>query len=525
MSADALVDESAPSLLHTLLEAQQTLSAVETFSKVHDEGDLPANAEHYRALIPTSRAPGPGEQFAFRVDLDACTGCKACVTACHSLNGLAPDETWRDVGRLLGTTVEAPVQQTVTTACHHCADPGCLNGCPVQAYDKDPVTGIVRHLDDQCIGCQYCVMKCPYDVPKYSEELGIVRKCDMCTDRLGAGEAPACVQGCPNSAISIEIVRQDESPAELIPGAGAVLPNSDLTRPTTRYVSAHEDRTLRSADGATPHPAPSHDPLAVMLVATQLSVGLLFFDSLLGDGPGRLVRLAVAALAGAGGLAAATLHLGRPLYAFRAFLGWRTSWMSREILAFGAYVPALVGTLALTVAGELGVVDRGLIPLASALTLALGLVAGLCSVMIYADTGRTVWSTGATSLRFGATALLLGAIAAAATTEARAALLGFALLIGIAKLLVESSHLLRSEDVDLQRTRRLLAGVLYDRVRQRWATAAVATLAACGALALGGSPIVAATLCIASAFAFAASELVERRLFFVAEATRRMPGG
>ena len=56
------------------------------------------------------------------------------------------------------------------------------------AYDKDPETGIVRHLDDQCIGCQYCVLKCPYDVPKYSERLGIVRKCDMCVGRLRAGE-------------------------------------------------------------------------------------------------------------------------------------------------------------------------------------------------------------------------------------------------------------------------------------------------------------------------------------------------
>ena len=81
-----------------------------------------------------------------------------------------------------------------------------MNGCPVKAYEKDPVTGIVRHLDDQCIGCQYCVLTCPYEVPQFNSKRGIVRKCDMCSDRLAASEAPACVQSCPNQAITIQIV-------------------------------------------------------------------------------------------------------------------------------------------------------------------------------------------------------------------------------------------------------------------------------------------------------------------------------
>ena len=62
-----------------------------------------------------------------------------------------------------------PAQQTVTTACHHCLEPACLSGCPVKAYEKNPVTGIVKHLDDQCIGCQYCILMCPYDAPKYKQ--------------------------------------------------------------------------------------------------------------------------------------------------------------------------------------------------------------------------------------------------------------------------------------------------------------------------------------------------------------------
>ena len=192
-------------LIDELLAEQQRLTVVGRFAKQHELNPGPAQEKYYRDLIPLTQ-PQPGQQYAFEVDLDKCSGCKACVSACHSLNGLDEGETWRGVGLLFSDDWREPFQQTVTTACHHCADPGCLNGCPVLAYDKDPVTGIVRHLDDQCIGCQYCVMKCPYDVPKYSARRGIVRKCDMCANRLAVGEAPACVQACPTEAIRITLV-------------------------------------------------------------------------------------------------------------------------------------------------------------------------------------------------------------------------------------------------------------------------------------------------------------------------------
>ncbi|MDQ3623272.1 MAG: 4Fe-4S dicluster domain-containing protein [Verrucomicrobiota bacterium] len=165
------------------------------------------------------------------------------------LNGLDEDEIWRNVGVIVGGTVEQPYQQTVTTACHHCAEPGCLLGCPVTAYEKDAATGIVRHLADQCIGCQYCLLKCPYDVPKYSKKRGIVRKCDMCYNRLAADEAPACVQACPSGAITIRIASAAETRAQAEPGVrlihGAF--GSSYTKPTTSY-------TTRKAIPANAHP-------------------------------------------------------------------------------------------------------------------------------------------------------------------------------------------------------------------------------------------------------------------------------
>ena len=151
MSTALPIIESSPDLVQQLLAEQQTLTAVEEFSALHEAGEAqqhtsPAQARYYQKLLPAT-PPGPNQQFAFEVDLDQCSGCKACVVACHTLNGLEEEESWRRVGTLtIGD--QQPRIQHVTTACHHCEDPGCLNGCPVKAYDKDPVTGIVRHLDD-----------------------------------------------------------------------------------------------------------------------------------------------------------------------------------------------------------------------------------------------------------------------------------------------------------------------------------------------------------------------------------------
>src|SRR5262249_11138194 len=92
-----------------LLEVQRSLTAVERFSRLHESPEAPLKEKYYRDLIPLER-PRPGEQYAFEVDLDACTGCKACVAACHTMNGLDESELWRTVGLLHGGTPAAPAQ-------------------------------------------------------------------------------------------------------------------------------------------------------------------------------------------------------------------------------------------------------------------------------------------------------------------------------------------------------------------------------------------------------------------------------
>lgn len=347
------------------LSAQADLTAVERFAQRHEAELVPRQARYYRDLIPLAR-PEPGQQYGFAVDLDACTGCKACVSACHSLNGLDDGESWRSV------TVLPDTRQTVTAACHHCLDPACLKGCPVDAYEKDPVTGIVVHLDDQCIGCGYCTLTCPYDVPVYNKARGIVRKCDMCQGRLAAGEAPACVQACPNNAISVSLV-----------DTAAVA--SELTAPTTVYRSARRGTVEGPAVVAPSASHTSHTPLVVMLVLTQLSVGAF----IVGGTP-------LAVPAGVLALGASVLHLGRPQYAYRAVIGLRHSWLSREVVAFGGFTGlALVHALW----------PRPWLAVSAA---AMGLAGVGCSVMVYAVTGRRSWRAPLVALEFVRTTATCG---------------------------------------------------------------------------------------------------------------------
>lgn len=552
-------------LIDALLEEQRDLTAVERFAQWHDaNGHTSLPARSHRVLIPLTK-PKPGEQYAFEVDLDRCSGCKSCVTACHALNGLDEEETWRSVGLIHGRGRSA-FQQTVTTACHHCVDPGCLNGCPVLAYDKDPLTGIVRHLDDQCIGCQYCVFMCPYEVPKYSEQRGIVRKCDMCHQRLAHGEAPACVQACPSEAIRITVVNQEsvraayreESYGEIrpqepdissrgpspfpLPVGSKSRPESKInlflpcspepakTLPTTRYVSA---RPLPAGliAGSTPEDPLqlAHLPLVCMLALTQLGAGGFALLPL----TTRVAQPALAATALAAtlaGLAASVLHLGRPQKAWRAFLGLRRSWLSREIVVFGLFALLAVAT---TVAVWSPVHATAL----NLLTAIAGLAGVFCSGMTYHVTQRECWRGEQSVGRFFVSAAVLGSAAAwCAEAISGARIAGPAVLLAVAstiKLARELAVLRRCpDDADINQEvpegwlarsaflmRFRLGPVLRFRLACAWLGGVALPVLTLLPVSIPGAVAVSGMLiCLAG-------ELVERVLFFRAAAFSRMPGG
>jgi Fe-S-cluster-containing dehydrogenase component/DMSO reductase anchor subunit len=547
---EALIPDTQ-TLIDELLAEQRRLTAVDRFARLHSQHAFPAHSTTYRDLLP-ARRPRPGEQYAFAVDLDACSGCKACVAACHSLNGLDEEETWRSVGLLHAVQPGDGFQQTVTTACHHCIDPACLNGCPVLAYEKDALTGIVRHLDDQCIGCQYCIFKCPYDVPKYSQRRGIVRKCDLCASRLSVGEPTACAQACPNGAIAITVVSQAEMVAEaregtFLPGA----PNPAYTQPTTRY-QTHRGLPdgLAPADAHALKPAHSHPALVTMLVLTQLSVGAYFVELLLRlCFPANLMtqlspfHLNVALGLGLLALGTSTLHLGRPLMAWRAVLGWRTSWLSREIIVFGVFA-----ALALLEAASWLPPLRSIHPTGLSVAVAMSGLAGVfCSLMVYHDTRRPFWGASLTGPRFFGTACLLGVAVALFVTTLQAlfspavavngsyqqltAFLNGALLAATSvKLSLELAgrwHLRRSATVSLQRSARLLEGELAEMVTARFLFGLIGgMLLPVAFLVQRPAPGLATLGVTIGIIAFTLlGELLERHLFFAAVVPDRMPGG
>ena len=552
-------------LISQLLQEQSTLTAVETFSTWHKAHTEPEQVQYYRNLMPASM-PQPGQQLAFEVDLDKCSGCKACVVACHSLNGLDEGESFRDVGLLLAASGSVARFQHVTTACHHCVDPGCLNACPVNAYEKYPVTGIVRHLDDQCFGCQYCTLACPYEVPKYHAEKGIVRKCDMCTQRLSAGETPACVQACPHQAIMIRTI--DIATARADANTGTFLPDSpdpNLTIPTTRYVGkATTSSTLRAGKYAAQPLEHAHVPLILLLVLSQLAVGIVimvlalnsfsrwdeFVVEAAGISPepgemqgtlasptakvsaiglpfaGHTLRdaiLGLAAVIAASSAISSTLHLGRPQFAYRAILGIRHSWLSREIAAFGLFIALCF------LSASLSWSDSAWLNLSLSLAAIAGLAGVMASAMIYHVTHRPFWNVARSAPAFLSAVSGMGSVVVLWTLsfnaidtggETRRFLACTAVVSAAIKLWLLLTRLRQNTPAE---TSKLLRTRLMSEVQQQTA-GNIVFMVMCTMLCLwpvGTHVTLIATLAVWGALA---AEFTERYLFFRAVVPLRMPG-
>lgn len=198
----------------------------------------------------------PEHRYTLVVDLDRCTGCGSCGTACAVENNIPPAPegstertgvVWMRVHEVPTTAAAAERSTFVPIPCQQCENPPCVDVCPQRAIEYDPRTGIVGQIPVRCLGCRYCMVACPYHTrsfnwwkPEWPQGMeatlnpdvsvrtrGVVEKCNFCVQRLQAARAkasaagkaeidpadyvPACVEACPSRALSFGDAADEKS--------------------------------------------------------------------------------------------------------------------------------------------------------------------------------------------------------------------------------------------------------------------------------------------------------------------------
>jgi formate dehydrogenase iron-sulfur subunit len=179
------------------------------------------------ALTPAVARAGPENTLSPKrngvlVDTTVCVGCRNCEWACKTAHDLPaePLEAYKD--RSVFATMRRPDDKALTVVneyanpgnaalpydvkvqCMHCDRPACLSACIVGAFSKKE-DGAVVWDGDMCIGCRYCMVACPFQVPAFEYHKAInpeIRKCDFCVTRQAEGKLPACVEICPVEALT-----------------------------------------------------------------------------------------------------------------------------------------------------------------------------------------------------------------------------------------------------------------------------------------------------------------------------------
>ncbi len=152
------------------------------------------------------------------VDLTRCIGCRGCQIACKEWNERLVKKTvmtgnftnppelnsecYTNIRYIEQETEKGPVWSFIKNQCLHCKKPACASACPVGALRKTEAGPVVYHFE-RCIGCRYCMLACPFDIPKYEWEKVFpwIRKCTFCSERIKEGEIPACIKVCPTQVM------------------------------------------------------------------------------------------------------------------------------------------------------------------------------------------------------------------------------------------------------------------------------------------------------------------------------------
>jgi formate dehydrogenase iron-sulfur subunit len=154
-------------------------------------------------------------------DIARCVGCRSCEAACNTVNQLPPPETsFKDLTVLDRKRRTTPAEYTIVNRydasgdgtkpvyrknqCNHCLEPACASACFVKAFNKSQ-EGAVIYDESVCVGCRYCMVACPFEIPTYEYDKALtprVMKCTMCHPRVQEGKLPGCVEVCPTEALT-----------------------------------------------------------------------------------------------------------------------------------------------------------------------------------------------------------------------------------------------------------------------------------------------------------------------------------
>lgn len=228
-------------------------------------GLMMALSKPAKALAQADKKALPPEALGILYDSTLCIGCQACMTSCKKANDMPIDTTdplerWDNPQDLSAKTLNiikrynAGNAQTkdseidgyafVKRHCMHCLDPSCVSACPVSALQKNVSTGVVTYNKDACIGCRYCQIACPFNIPKFEWESTTpeIVKCQLCNHLLKNGEISACCSACPTGASLFgpvaELLVEAKRRLKLTPGDYADYPLNAIGRQTpTKFIT------------------------------------------------------------------------------------------------------------------------------------------------------------------------------------------------------------------------------------------------------------------------------------------------
>lgn len=252
----------------------------------------------------------------------------------------------RDVLTYNPTIISDIPHYHLSIACNHCQEAPCAEQCPAKAISKDTESGIVIIDENICIGCTYCSWVCPYGAPAFDISEKIMKKCDLCSERINAGYKPACETVCPTGALITEFIDPESIKQEVpffprtkfIPAISIGKPGKKAAS-QQQYINIYPEEVLKQYSLVSENRSVEislKNEWTLLLFTLLISVmGALFAGDFLA---GENIDPVVFGVVGVSGIFFSMIHLGKKMRFFRILRNFFGSWLSREALFFSLFL-------------------------------------------------------------------------------------------------------------------------------------------------------------------------------------------